>query len=349
MTIDRSSPTILQMTPKEIVLAQIGHKSTPRTPYTLAYEESVGEKIDQHYGGTAWRDNFVRYVVGVGAVDTDYKEHIGDGRVRDAYGGIWRTDRRPWHLERPPLARPSLEGYEFPKPEAFFRPEWKERAFRTCEEHPDSFIVGNLGWGLFERSWNLRGFENALVDSCVEPQFYEQMLDRLTDLYLAFVEYTSDLPVDGILFGDDWGDQRGVILGPERWRTLIKPRWKRIYDAVHAAGKIVMSHSCGSVAEIIPDVIEIGMDVLESVQPEAAGMNPYELKRQFGDDITFWGCLGSQSTIGQGTPDQIKDEVARLSVDMADGGGYILAPAKPLQPGTPTQNAVAVVEALQKL
>jgi uroporphyrinogen decarboxylase len=337
------------MTPKEIVLAQIGRKSTPKTPYTLAYEESIGEKIDQHYGGTAWRESFVRYIVGVGAVDTDYKEHIGDGRVRDAYGGIWRTDRRPWHLERPPLSGPSLEGYEFPKPEAFFRPEWKERAIQTCKEHPDSFIVGHLGWGLFERSWNLRGFENALVDSCVEPHFYEQMLDSLTELYLAFVEYTVDLPVDGILFGDDWGDQRGVILGPERWRALIKPRWKRIYDAVHSAGKIVMSHSCGSVAEIIPDIIEIGMDVLESVQPEAAGMNPYELKLQFGNDITFWGCLGSQSTIGQGTPDQIKDEVARLAVEMADGGGYILAPAKPLQPGTPTQNAVAVVEALQKL
>jgi uroporphyrinogen decarboxylase len=337
------------MTPKETVLAQIGHKSTPKTPYTLAYEESIGEKIDQHYGGTAWRTSFVPYIVGVGAVDTDYKEHIGDGRVRDAYGGIWRTDRRPWHLERPPLSDPSLEGYEFPKPEAFFRPEWKERAIQTCKEHPDSFKVGHLGWGLFERSWNLRGFENALVDSCVEPHFYEQMLDSLTELYLAFVEYTVDLPVDGILFGDDWGDQRGVILGPERWRALIKPRWKMIYDAVHSAGKIVMSHSCGSVAEIIPDIIEIGMDVLESVQPEAAGMNPYELKRQFGNDITFWGCLGSQSTIGQGTPDQIKDEVARLAVDMADGGGYILAPAKPLQPGTPTQNAVAVVEALQKL
>jgi uroporphyrinogen decarboxylase len=171
------------------------------------------------------------------------------------------------------------------------------------------------------------------------------MLDRLMHLYLAFVEYTADLPIDGILFGDDWGDQRGVILGPERWRKFIKPRWAQIYAAVHAHGKIAMHHSCGSVAAIMPDIIEIGMDVLESSQPEPAGMNPYELKRQWGSKITFWGCLGSQSTIPRGTPDEIRQEVRRLKREMGRGGGYILAPAKPLQPETPVENAAAVVEA----
>jgi uroporphyrinogen decarboxylase len=281
----------------------------------------------------------------VGAVDTDFKEAIDDRYVRDAYGGIWRQDVRPWHLEKPPLAEPSFAGYTFPEPESFFRPEWKEQARKTCAANKNSFLVGNLGWGLFERSWNLRGFENVLVDSMTEPDFFAEVLDRLMHLYLAFVEYTADLPIDGILFGDDWGDQRGVILGPDRWRTFLKPRWARIYRAVHARGKIVMSHSCGSVADIIPDLIEIGLDVLESVQPEAAGMNPYELKKKFGNKITFWGCLGSQSTIPRGTPAEIRAEVRRLKKEMSRGGGYILAPAKPLQPETPTENAAAVVEA----
>ncbi|MBT3273893.1 MAG: hypothetical protein HN368_12115 [Spirochaetales bacterium] len=337
------------MTPKETVLNQINHNTTPRTPYTISYEIAVGEQIDNFYGSADWRSGFTQYTVGVGAVATDFKEDIGNGRVRDAYGGIWRTDRRPWHLEQPPLAAPSFAGYDFPKPEVFFRPEWKDKALKTCAENADSFIIGNLGWGLFERSWTLRGFENSLADSALETGFYEEALDRLTELYLAFVEYTVDLPIDGMLFGDDWGDQRGVILGPDRWRELFKPRWKRIYDAVHASGKIVMSHSCGSVAAIIPDIIEIGMDVLESVQPEAADMNPYDLKKAYGEEIAFWGCLGSQSTIGQGTPAQISAEVERLEVEMPKGGGYILAPAKPLQPGTPVENAVAVIEALQKL
>jgi uroporphyrinogen decarboxylase len=118
-----------------------------------------------------------------------------------------------------------------------------------------------------------------------------------------------------------------------------------MYRQVHDAGAYTLSHCCGSVAEIMPDLIEIGLDVLESVQPEAANMNPYELKRRYGKEITFWGCLGSQSTIQHGPPEAIKAEVARLCREMGAGGGYILAPAKALQPGTPLQNAAAVVEA----
>jgi uroporphyrinogen decarboxylase len=336
------------MKPRDIVLDQIHHKNTPEVPYTLPYEPEVGLRLDAHYGSAQWRERLKPYIVGVGAVNTDPKVPIDAKYVRDSFGGIWRQDMRPWHLETPPLATPSFDGYTFPKPEVFFRPEWKEKARQTCAQNPDSFLVGNLGWGLFERSWNLRGFENVLMDSITDPDFFAEALDRLMDLYLAFVEYTADLPIDGILFGNDWGDQRGVILGPERWRQFLKPRWAKIYEAVHKRGIITMSHSCGSVVDIIPDMVEIGLDVLESVQPEAAGMNPYELKKKFGNKITFWGCLGSQSIIPMGTPDQIKTEVARLKREMSKGGGYILAPAKPLQPETPMENAAAMVEAFTK-
>jgi len=333
------------MKPRDYVLEQIHHHATRPVPFTLGFEGDVAERVDAHYGSQDWRQRLTPFMAHVSAVQTDIREPISETHVRDGYGGIWRVDRRPWHLEQPPLATPSFEGYEFPKPETFLRPEWKEGAWKTCEEQKDRFLIGGLGWGLFERSWNLRGFENALMDAVAEPDFYAEMLDRLADLYLAFVAYTADLPVDAIMFGDDWGDQRGVILGPERWRRFIKPRWARVYEAVHAAGKRVITHCCGSIADIIPDAIEIGLDVLESVQPEAAGMNPYELKQRWGDKLTFWGGLGSQSTIPFGTPAEIKAEVARLCREMGRGGGYILAPAKGLQPETPTENAVAVIEA----
>lgn len=333
------------MTPREAVFEVLAHRTVRPVPYTLPMEAPVMERVDAHYGGTAWRQRLTPYIAGVGAVDTDMKTPIDEAHVRDGYGGIWRTDRRPWHLERPPLPEPDWGGYAFPKPEVFFRPEWKERARTTCAASKQSFIIGNLGWGLFERSWNLRGFENVLVDAVTEPDFFGEVLDRLMNLYLAFVDYTVDLPIDGVLFGDDWGDQRGVILGPERWRRFLKPRWAKIYERVHKAGKVVMSHSCGSVADIIPDLAEIGLDVLESCQPEAAGMSPYELKRRFGGRISFWGCLGSQSLVPFGRPDQIRAEVARLAREVGEGGGLIMAPAKPLQPETPTANAVALVEA----
>ena len=261
------------MTPREAVFNQVHHQESVEIPYTLSFEEEVGRRLDAHYEGPSWRQRLTPYIVKVDAVDTDPKEPLDGRYMRDAFGGIWRQDMRPMHLERPPLPEPSFDGYEFPQPGSFFRPEWKEKARCTCAECADSFLVGRLGWGLFERSWNLRGFTNALMDAAAEPDFFAEMLDRLMHLYLAFLNYTADLPVDGILFGDDWGDQRGVILGPERWRKFLKPRWATIYEAAHRRGKIVMSHSCGSVAEIMPDLIEIGLDVLESVQPEAAGMN----------------------------------------------------------------------------
>ena len=333
------------MKPREIILDQIGHRETSPVPFTLGFEGDVAERLDGHYGNSQWRQQLTPYMTSVSAVETLAREIIDDTKVRDLYGAVWRLDRRPWHLEQPPLAEPSLEGYTFPEPERFFRPEWKERARKTCEENGDSFLMAGLGWGLFEVSWNLRGFENVMMDTVAEPDFYEELLDRLTELYLAFVEYTADLPVDAIMFGDDWGDQRGVIIGPERWRRFFKPRWAKIYQAAHDSGKAVISHCCGSIVDIIPDVIEIGLDVLESVQPEAVGMSPYDLKKQWGDKLTLWGGLGSQSTLPFGTPEQIKEEVGRLCAEMGKGGGYILSPAKALQPETPTQNAVAVLEA----
>jgi uroporphyrinogen decarboxylase len=135
------------------------------------------------------------------------------------------------------------------------------------------------------------------------------------------------------------------MAGPDRWREMFKPRYKKIYDLAHIKGKRTISHCCGSVVDIMPDIIEIGLDVLESVQPEARGMNPYELKAAYGDKIAFWGCLGSQSTIPFGTPAEIKSEVNKLKQQMGAGGGFILAPAKELQPGTPIENAAAVVDA----
>lgn len=333
------------MNPRECVLETLHHRQPERVPYTLSFEDQYDLRIDDYYGSAGWRNRLLPFLIHVSAVDTDYKEHLGNGRTRDAYGGIWREDRRPWHLESPPLTSPTLLDYTFPPPEKFYRPDWLAKGIQTVRSNTESFVVANLGWGLFERAWNLRGFENTLMDVIAEPDFFESCLDRLMHLYLNFVEYSASLKADAILFGDDWGDQRGIIIGPKRWRQFLKPRWAQIYAAVHRHGMYVMHHSCGSIAQIMPDLIEIGIDAMESVQPEAAGMNPYDLKKQWGEKICFWGCLGSQSIIPFGTPEQIKHEVRRLREEMGRDGGFILAPAKALQPETPLANALALLEA----
>jgi len=338
------------MKPREIVLEQIHHHETTPVPYTLGFEGDVAERLDAHYGSKAWRDRLKPFIRGASVLSNMKKEPTErEGIQRDPYGTLWRMDRRPWHLESPALATASFEGYRWPKPEEFHQDAAaiaKAQEF-VAAERGEHFILGSIGWGLFETSWGIRGFQNALMDAAAAPGFYGELLDRITGQFLAYLDFTLRcLPdVDAIMFGDDWGDQRGVILGPERWRRLLKPRWARLYKAVHERGKLVISHCCGSIVDILPDVIEIGLDVLESVQPEARGMNPYELKKRWGDKLAFWGCLGSQSTIPFGTPAAIKAEVARLRREMGKGGGFILAPAKSLQPETPTENAAAVVEA----
>ena len=333
------------MTMREIVRSQIQHQETRPVPYTLSFEPVVEARLDQHYGDRSWRDRVAPYIVRCGSIDRRKSEPLDEVRNRDLFGSIWRTDQRPFHLEEPGLPEPTLDGYSFPDAEAFANPRLQEESARAVKDHPDSFHTIGLGWGLWESYWGIRGFENAMFDCVVEEDFFAEVLDRLTDLYLVQVAACADIPADAIMFGDDWGEQRGVMMGPERWRRFFKPCYERIYAAAHAQGKLVISHCCGSVADIMPDIIEIGLDVLESVQPEAAGMNPYELKRQWGDRITFWGSLGSQSTIPFGTPGEIKAEVERLRTEMGRGGGYILAPAKTLQPETSTENAVAVLEA----
>ena len=334
----------MSLTPRERVSAQIRHQETDYIPYTIRFDADIAERLDSHYGGDAWRsliDNAIRRLPGP---QLEIYQ-TGGPYYTDLYGSRWQVDRLPFHLVEPVLKTPSLEGFEFPDLETIFQPAWEKEVLQAIDQQKDRFLVIGLGLGLFDRSWALRGFEEALVDSIAHPDFYDELVELITDHQMEIVQRLLELPVDGILFADDWGYQQGVLIGTERWRKIIKPRVARLYQRVRRAGKYVLTHCCGSIEEILPDVIEIGLDVYQSVQPEAKNNNPYELKRKYGDQLTFWGGLGSQSTIPFGTPDEVRREVARLCREMGRGGGYILAPAKALQPGTPMENAAAVVEA----
>jgi len=335
------------MTPREYVLAAIQHRQTDRVPYILGFEEDVGKALDAHYGSAEWRKKVRPCLRFVGGVDSVAETRIDPAHVRDAFGAVWRTDRRPFHLEKPALSEPRVDAIDWPTADAFPLNVEKDLSELVGPGAEKFSILGN-GWGIFEHSWRIRGFEDMLTDCVLNEDFYEELLDKLTELRLGMVAKFRDIPADAIMFGDDWGDQRGVLIGPQRWRKFLKPRWAKVYQAVHDQGKYAISHCCGSVADILPDIIEIGLDVLESCQPEAAGMNPFGLKKKYGDKITFWGCLGSQSTIQFASPDDIHRHVDRLCREMGRGGGFILAPAKDLQPGTPVDNAAAVVEAFAR-
>jgi uroporphyrinogen decarboxylase len=331
-------------TQRERVIAQIQHRETDYVPYVLDFEGDVAKQLDAYFGEPQWRellDNAIRRIPTPNLV---VDQEAGD-YVRGPYGSLWRVNRRPFHLEQPVLDEPSLEGYAFPDLDGYFTSAWRAEAEAAIAAQADHFTVIGFGFGLFERTWAMRGFNEALMDAAGDPGFYDELAERVTLHQLDIIERIVTLPVDGVMFSDDWGYQEGVLLGPERWRRFLKDRLARQYAAVHEAGKYVLTHCCGSIAAILPDLIEIGLDVYQSVQPEARDSNPYELNRRFGDRMTFWGGLGSQSTVPFGTPESIRAEVGRLCREMGRGGGYVLAPAKALQPETPVENAAAVVEA----
>jgi len=331
---------------KAAVVCAIRHQETQFLPYTFSWDdEDVARRLDDYYSGPEWRKQFSSYIIPVAAAD-DHRRvgEPGPALRRDLYGSVWRTDLRPVHLEEPVLKEPTLRGYRFPDPDQFFEHDVLGVARRIAEENRDAFVVARMGFGVFERCWDLRGFDNLLMDIAAEPNFFADLVAAVTDFYLQLLDRILELPVDGMMFGDDWGDQRGVIMHPETWRQVIKPNQARLFARAKAAGKYTLHHCCGSVVDIIPDLVEIQLDVLESVQPEARGMNPYELKDHFGDRITFWGGLGSQSIVPFGKPDELRSEIHRLAAHMRKGGGDNLAPAKALQPETPAANAAAMLE-----
>jgi uroporphyrinogen decarboxylase len=334
---------------RERVYAQIRHQQTDFCPYgALGFDADVQRRISEKQGGDQWL-SMVKSNDHIHNINHRTEIFLDDWAVpktspqhTDLFGTRWRVDQQAYQMVRPALTEPSLEGYRFPSVCQFLPPDWERAAHAEVERERDRFLIICLN-GIFEASWGLRGFENLLEDMIVSPAFVEDLLEGITDLLLGLLDVYLELPIDGVLMYDDWGEQRGCIFGRTRWLQYIKPRVERVYRRIHAAGKIAIAHCCGNIVDIIPDVIDAGLDVLESVQPEA--MDPFALKERFGRNLTFWGGLGTQKLIPFGTPTEIAAQVKKLCSEMGRGGGYILAPAKSLMPETPTENAIAVVRA----
>ncbi len=224
------------MTPREIVLAQIRHQETAQVPYTLAFEEDVGTRLDRHFGGPDWRKRLMSYVAWCGGPTRPPREQLDPAHYRDAFGTVWRTDMAEPVVVEPGLKAPTFNGYSFPSPDAFLDPAAKAEAQKRATESPDVLTIVSPGICLWD-SWYLRGFQTTMMDCIAEEGFYAELLDRLTELCLALVDACREVPADAIMMGDDWGNQRGVMIGPERWRGFYKPRYARIFRAVHSGGR----------------------------------------------------------------------------------------------------------------
>ena len=206
------------------------------------------------------------------------------------------------------------------------------------------YCMGVNTLSIFERLHALRGLEDTLMDLCTGEPLVMELLDRLVDYHTELIRSWGGIGADGFFLGDDWGSQRSMIVSADLWRRIYRPRYRTLFDEIHRAGMDVIYHSCGNIMDIIPDLIDIGVDVLDPVQPGA--MDPREIARRFGGSLAFYGGINVQELAGR-TPGEVKDEVRRL-IDILGtpfGNAFMVAPANVLTPDIPLENIAALCEA----
>jgi uroporphyrinogen decarboxylase len=169
---------------------------------------------------------------------------------------------------------------------------------------------------------------------------------KVLDFYIDYFSKIAAVGhgcIDAIAFGDDFSSQKALLMSPTLWRRYFKPAWKILFQLAHAAGYFVFFHSCGAVAQIIPDLIEIGVDVLYPIQPLASGMDIFSLKERFGHELTFYGGFDVQQLLPYGTPQAVDKEVMRLIHLFCDEGGLILSTSHVMMEDVPLENALTMI------
>jgi uroporphyrinogen decarboxylase len=333
------------ITPRQRTLTSLAHQQPDRIPYHFEYTKPARAKLETYFNSQNLDDildnHLVRYRASrqlrIGA-------DIRPGFWQDDFGVVWNqtVDKDIGVVEEYPLKTRTLKGYQFPDAHAAYRfaalPSF-------IADHPHRFRFASLGFSLYERAWSLRGMEQLLVDMLEAPEFVGQLFDAIIEFDLGVIEELVKYDIDAVLFGDDWGQQNGLIFGTRLWRKFIKPRVTQLYSAVKSAGKAVFIHCCGKVQELFPDLIEAGVDVFNPFQPDV--MDPYQMKKMYGDHLSFYGGVSVQSLLPLGTPGMIRDEVRRLVDAVGKNGGFVIAPSHSLTGDIPLENILAFIETVQ--
>ncbi len=277
----------------------------------------------------------------------------------DEWGIGWRMPREAgfyYDMYHHPLAPAGtlaeLLAHPFPDPVALERLAPLRAQAEAARSRGKATALFGPCAGIAEMYAWMRGYEGFYIDLAVNPSFVTAMLDRLVEFKCAYWEKAlaelGDL-VDVVIEADDLAGQQGLLLSPRTYRRLIKPHHARLFAFIKARTQArIFFHSCGAVRPIIPDLIEAGIDILNPVQVSAVGMDPFELKKEFGRDLCFWGGgVDTQQVLGTGTPQQVRDDVRRNVEALAPGGGFVFAAVHDIQADVPPENIMAMWEAWQ--
>jgi uroporphyrinogen decarboxylase len=273
--------------------------------------------------------------------------HERDGQSHvDGWGVEWTRIDGFNQISRYPLADADdkkLLQYRFP----FDRVDPLVDLMTPVMKFADNYFVGcDVSPCVFEMWWRLRGMETTLMEMVLKPQLTQEMMTRSTELSIALSEAACQrFDLDWLWLGDDAGGQRSMLMSPQLWRDMVKPLLQQNAEVGKRHGIWVAFHSCGAIRPIIGDLIEIGVDVLNPIQCNCPGMNPLELKKEFGRELAFMGGVDTQGVLPHGTADQVRQATAELVEGMTtDGGGYVLAASHTVPPETPDENIFAMYD-----
>ena len=339
-------PTGIEVGAYDPLKALLGFRSQTKT-FVRDHVE-VDEPILERFGVDT------RYIR-VGA-PRGYQPHVDpDNSYVDIWGTRWKKPPSSFYFDMVgfPIPEPTLDAlkrYRWPDPRDPGRTDGlRERAKRLCEKTDYAVVLDVTGYGVFEQGWALRGFQDFLVDMAAEPRFAEALIQAVADYQIALYDHVlAEVGpyVHVVMVAEDLGTQHAPMISLDTYRRLVKPAQKRVWQFIKTKTEArLFLHSCGSVRAFLPDLIELGVDILNPVQVAAKDMDPKALKAEFGKDLTFWGGgCDTQRVLTFGTPDEVEKEVRTRISELAPDGGFVFNQIHNIQPQVPPENVVRMFE-----
>lgn len=324
---------------RQRIINAIRHKDGCPVPWNIEITEQFANNLKAQTGCSDCEAYLRNHMLRI-----KYKKNrIGsDGNEIDLFGVKWMRGDDGGDVgvvAEYPLQHMSLDEYRFPAIDVDFATS----ICKKLEADKSRFTMFSITMGFFERAWSLMGMEDALVNMAMEEDDIQAVYDGILEHHLKLLDVVLPHKFDALYFGDDWGQQNGLIMGPKLWRRYIKPGVEKIFGKARSAGKMIILHSCGDLREIMEDLIEIGVDVYNTVQPEIYDL-PH-LKREYGKDITFYGGISTQQFLPTASKAESKQKACEVLDIMATDGGYILSPTHAVTPDIPVDNILAIIEA----
>ena len=370
------------MTHRERILAALNHRQPDRVPLDLGATRSTSivvqayERLNRHLGSTESPRIFSKWLniahpsqamlqrfdidtrsLGQGPPDNWQDIVFADGSYQDEWGVV---RSRPagclyYDLTKSPFAGEAsvadLDRHPWPDPHDPGRCRGLKEEARRLRQETDYAIALNMPGGVVTQAQFLRGFEDWFADLIADPTFYHALLERITDLWIEMAKDELDAAgdcADFCFFGDDVAFQDGPMMSMELYRKMVKPYHARVFSYLKSRSSAkILYHTCGSVAHLIPDLIELGVDALNPIQVSAKGMDTKTLKREFGKDICFWGGIDTQRVLPFGSVQDVQVEVRRRVEDLGPDG-YCVCAVHNLQADVSPENICAMYDAARE-